>query len=138
MSNLNKPQIDKTVNVSSSEDNDTTSDEHDQNYENTQNTVHEWGIHQRSLNLQHLRSTKKRPRAINSGFTTNDNKRKKISQSETASINIQPVVFVIGAFSNGSIDIDYASEELSISPYALSASVVCGRICSAYEQAWDV
>eukprot|EP01096_Ripella_sp_DP13-Kostka_P002484 TRINITY_DN13326_c0_g1_i1.p1 TRINITY_DN13326_c0_g1~~TRINITY_DN13326_c0_g1_i1.p1 ORF type:complete len:228 (+),score=96.43 TRINITY_DN13326_c0_g1_i1:36-719(+) len=50
----------------------------------------------------------------------------------------KPVVFVVGAFSQGEIEVDYVSEELAISPFSLSASVVCGKLCDAFERKWGI
>jgi rRNA small subunit pseudouridine methyltransferase Nep1 len=50
----------------------------------------------------------------------------------------KPVVFVIGAFSHGSIEVDYLEETISISNYPLSASVVCGKLCCAFEKIWGI
>lgn len=48
------------------------------------------------------------------------------------------VVFVIGAMSHGKINIDYTSEEISISQYPLSGSVACGKVCAAFERFYGV
>jgi rRNA small subunit pseudouridine methyltransferase Nep1 len=49
-----------------------------------------------------------------------------------------PVVFVIGGIAHGEIDDDFVEDHLSISHFPLSASVVCGKVCSAFERKWDV
>lgn len=48
------------------------------------------------------------------------------------------VAFVIGAMSKGDLNIDYNHEAISVSSYALTAGVVCSKICSAFEKCWDV
>eukprot|EP01123_Difflugia_compressa_P010690 TRINITY_DN3981_c0_g1_i1.p1 TRINITY_DN3981_c0_g1~~TRINITY_DN3981_c0_g1_i1.p1 ORF type:complete len:235 (-),score=36.73 TRINITY_DN3981_c0_g1_i1:46-750(-) len=50
----------------------------------------------------------------------------------------EPVVFVVGAMSKGSINADYCEQSVSISNYPLSGAVVCSRICQAFEDVWDV
>jgi len=50
----------------------------------------------------------------------------------------EPCVFVIGAIAKGDIEPDYVEETVSISQYPLSASVVCGKVCDAFEEAWGV
>ena len=47
-------------------------------------------------------------------------------------------MFVIGAIAKGDIEPDYVEETVSISQYPLSASVVCGKVCDAFEEAWGV
>lgn len=48
------------------------------------------------------------------------------------------VAFVIGAMSKGDLDINYHHEAISVSSYALTAGVVCAKLCSAFEKCWDV
>ena len=50
----------------------------------------------------------------------------------------EPAAFVIGAFSHGSIDVDYLNAEISFSEYPLSAAVACCKVCSAFEKYWGV
>ncbi|CAG9857187.1 unnamed protein product [Phyllotreta striolata] len=50
----------------------------------------------------------------------------------------EPIVFVIGALARGSIDIDYTEDTVSISNYPLSAALTCTKLCSAFEEVWDV
>jgi len=50
----------------------------------------------------------------------------------------EPVVFVCGAFAHGKIDASFCDEEIGISEYPLSASVVCGKLCCAFEESWGV
>jgi len=47
-------------------------------------------------------------------------------------------VFVVGGLAHGKVEADYAEEEIAISHYPLSASVVCGKICNALEHMWEV
>jgi len=48
------------------------------------------------------------------------------------------VVFVIGAMSHGRVKVDYTDSDISFSNYQLSASVACGRLCSAIEKYWGI
>ena len=50
----------------------------------------------------------------------------------------ESAVFVIGAFSHGSIDVDYVDTEISMSEYPLSAAVACCKVCSAFEKYWNI
>ena len=50
----------------------------------------------------------------------------------------KPIVMVIGAMSQGDLDIDYATDSISVSAYPLSASVVCSKVCCAFEELWGI
>eukprot|EP00735_Rhodelphis_limneticus_P003587 TRINITY_DN15073_c0_g1::TRINITY_DN15073_c0_g1_i1::g.24919::m.24919 TRINITY_DN15073_c0_g1::TRINITY_DN15073_c0_g1_i1::g.24919 ORF type:complete len:236 (+),score=39.49,sp/Q92979/NEP1_HUMAN/49.36/3e-82,EMG1/PF03587.9/1.2e-71,Pox_C4_C10/PF03336.8/0.0077 TRINITY_DN15073_c0_g1_i1:37-708(+) len=50
----------------------------------------------------------------------------------------EPVVYVFGAMAHGSVNPPYAEELLSISQYPLSGSVACARLCTTYEQHWNI
>ena len=50
----------------------------------------------------------------------------------------QPIMFVCGAFAHGKIAADYLDEEIAISEYPLSGSVVCGKLCCAFEQLYGI
>lgn len=49
-----------------------------------------------------------------------------------------PIVFVVGAMARGSIEVDYTEDLVSISNYPLSAALTCTKLCSAFEEAWNV
>ncbi|CAL8069598.1 unnamed protein product [Calicophoron daubneyi] len=52
-----------------------------------------------------------------------------------------PVVFVIGAMAHGSVVetcSDFLTRSVSISNFPLSAAQTCARICTAFEDVWDV
>jgi rRNA small subunit pseudouridine methyltransferase Nep1 len=49
-----------------------------------------------------------------------------------------PIVFVIGAFARGSMEVDYIDEQIAISSYGLSGAAVCSKVCYAMEQLWGV
>lgn len=49
-----------------------------------------------------------------------------------------PIVFVIGAMARGSINVDYTEDMVSISNYPLSAALTCTKLCTAFEEAWNV
>jgi len=61
-----------------------------------------------------------------------------INDYVAANFKEEPVVFVIGAFSHGSINVDYTEETISYSNYPLSASVACGKLCCAFERLWGI
>lgn len=48
------------------------------------------------------------------------------------------VAVVIGAMAHDSCDPDYVDETVSFSRYPLSAALVCAKLTSAFEEAWDV
>lgn len=50
----------------------------------------------------------------------------------------QPVVFVIGGFAHGKVEVDYTEQEISYSEYPLSASLACGKLCDAFEAMWGI
>ncbi|XP_063902536.1 ribosomal RNA small subunit methyltransferase NEP1-like [Zophobas morio] len=50
----------------------------------------------------------------------------------------KPVVFYIGALAHGQIDLAGLDDVVNISDYPLSASVVCGKVCCAFENIWGV
>lgn len=50
----------------------------------------------------------------------------------------QPIVFVCGAFAHGNIGSDLPQETIGISNYPLSGSVVCGKLCCAFEQLYGI
>lgn len=50
----------------------------------------------------------------------------------------KPVVFVVGAISQGDLEIDYSNDSISVSSYPLSAAVVCSKLCTSFEKVWDI
>ncbi|XP_018572704.1 ribosomal RNA small subunit methyltransferase NEP1 [Anoplophora glabripennis] len=50
----------------------------------------------------------------------------------------EPIAVVIGAMARGSVNIDYTEETISISNYPLSAALTCTKLCSAFEETWNV
>ncbi len=57
----------------------------------------------------------------------------------TTSLNKgKPVVFVVGAMSQGDVNIDYSHDSVSVSSYPLSAAVVCSKLCTSFEKVWDI
>jgi len=50
----------------------------------------------------------------------------------------EPIAFVVGAMSKGTVSADYVESNISISNYPLSGAVVCSRICQAFEDVWDI
>lgn len=60
---------------------------------------------------------------------------------ETQKTGSQPIVFVIGALAHGSIVKhceDFLTRVVSISNFPLSAAQTCARICTAFEDEWNV
>ncbi|XP_007469447.1 PREDICTED: ribosomal RNA small subunit methyltransferase NEP1 [Lipotes vexillifer] len=49
-----------------------------------------------------------------------------------------PVVFVVGAFAHGRLDVEYTEKMVSISNYPLSAALTCAKLTTAFEEAWGV
>lgn len=50
----------------------------------------------------------------------------------------EPIAIVIGAIARGSVTVDYAEESVSISNYPLSAALTCTKVCSTFEEAWNI
>lgn len=50
----------------------------------------------------------------------------------------QPVVFWVGAMAHGKDCFPHADSLLSLSDYPLTASVVCGKICNAFEDVFGI
>ena len=50
----------------------------------------------------------------------------------------KPTVIVVGSMSQGDLDIEYANDSISVSSYPLSASVVCSKVCNAFESIWEI
>lgn len=50
----------------------------------------------------------------------------------------EPIVMIIGAMAHGKIDVDFSEECISISKFPLSAALTCTKICSAFEEVWEV
>lgn len=52
--------------------------------------------------------------------------------------NDDPIVVVVGAMAHGHLQTDYTEDTVSISNYPLSAALTCTKLCSAFEEAWNV
>lgn len=50
----------------------------------------------------------------------------------------EPLAIVIGAMAHGQVKADYTEDTVSISNYPLSAALTCTKLCSAFEEVWDV
>ncbi|KAK9503166.1 hypothetical protein O3M35_011793 [Rhynocoris fuscipes] len=50
----------------------------------------------------------------------------------------EPLTVVIGAMAHGQAIPDYVEETISISNFPLSGALACTKICSAFEEAWNV
>ncbi|KAM5262525.1 ribosomal RNA small subunit methyltransferase NEP1 isoform 1-T1 [Ctenodactylus gundi] len=49
-----------------------------------------------------------------------------------------PIVFVVGAFAHGKVNVEYTEKMVSISNYPLSAALTCAKLTTAFEEAWAV
>jgi len=49
-----------------------------------------------------------------------------------------PIVIAVGAMAHGSLNLAYTEEDVAISGYPLSAALTCAKLCSAFEESWDV
>jgi rRNA small subunit pseudouridine methyltransferase Nep1 len=49
-----------------------------------------------------------------------------------------PIIFVVGAFAHGTVDVAYSDQTMSISNYQLSAAQVLTRITNACEQKFAI
>jgi len=49
-----------------------------------------------------------------------------------------PLAIVIGAMAHGMVECDYIEETVSISEYPLSAALASTKICSAFEEVWNI
>ncbi|CAH1983304.1 unnamed protein product [Acanthoscelides obtectus] len=58
--------------------------------------------------------------------------------SEMVPKNEEPIAIVVGAIPRGSLNCDYTEETVSISNYPLSAALTCTKLCSAFEEAWNI
>lgn len=61
-----------------------------------------------------------------------DNCRKLVPETDV------PITIVIGAFAHGSVKNDFTEELVSVSKYPLSAALACCKICSAFEEKWNI
>ncbi|XP_022905203.2 ribosomal RNA small subunit methyltransferase NEP1 [Onthophagus taurus] len=50
----------------------------------------------------------------------------------------EPIVFVVGAMAHGHLNLDYVEDNVSISNYPLSAALTCTKLCSAFEEVWEI
>lgn len=50
----------------------------------------------------------------------------------------EPIAIVVGAMARGALNVDYTEETISISNYPLSAALTCTKLCSAFEEYWNV
>ncbi|XP_058449954.1 ribosomal RNA small subunit methyltransferase NEP1 [Malaya genurostris] len=50
----------------------------------------------------------------------------------------EPVVFAIGSFAHGNLNLSYTEGSISISNYPLSAALTCTKLCSAFEESWGI
>jgi rRNA small subunit pseudouridine methyltransferase Nep1 len=50
----------------------------------------------------------------------------------------EPLALVVGAFAHGHLNVDYTEDTISISNYPLSAALTCAKLCSAFEEVWNI
>lgn len=50
----------------------------------------------------------------------------------------EPIVMIVGAMAHGKVEVDYIEDTISISNYPLSAALTCTKLCSAFEEVWNV
>lgn len=50
----------------------------------------------------------------------------------------EPIAIVVGAMAHGQVKADYTEDTISISNYPLSAALTCTKLCSAFEEVWNV
>lgn len=72
------------------------------------------------------------------GFSFKAKRCVQINEYVTSLPKKEPVLFVIGGFAHGEIDDSFCEESIAISEYPLSASVACGKLCSAFEDYWGI
>jgi len=73
-----------------------------------------------------------------------DSEQPEMDTTSHAKKNFMPITFVIGAVahcdpaSESGFGQDYLSDKISISPFGLSASCVCSKLCHEFEHLWNV
>ncbi|XP_015112523.1 ribosomal RNA small subunit methyltransferase NEP1 [Diachasma alloeum] len=50
----------------------------------------------------------------------------------------EPIAIVVGAMAHGQVKADYTEDTFSISNYPLSGALTCSKLCSAFEEVWNV
>lgn len=50
----------------------------------------------------------------------------------------EPIALIIGAMAHGKVEVDYIEETVSVSYYPLSAALTCAKLCSSFEEVWNV
>lgn len=50
----------------------------------------------------------------------------------------EPIAVVVGAMARGNVNVDYTEDTISISNYPLSAALTCTKLCSAFEESWNI
>jgi len=66
------------------------------------------------------------------------NAKELVPKPEEGSTDAPPIVLAVGAMAHGSLNLAYSEEDVAISGYPLSAALTCAKVCSAFEEAWDV
>lgn len=63
---------------------------------------------------------------------------KEVVEPRTLVPDDEPIVIVVGAMAHGKINVDYADDCRSISSYPLSGALTCTKLCSAFEEKWNI
>jgi len=66
------------------------------------------------------------------------NARELVPKPEETGGEAPPIVIVVGAMAHGSLNLAYTEEDVAVSGYPLSAALTCAKLCSAFEESWDV
>jgi rRNA small subunit pseudouridine methyltransferase Nep1 len=49
-----------------------------------------------------------------------------------------PIALIVGAFAHGNVEVDYTEETISISNFPLSGALTCAKLCTAFEEVWEI
>ena len=63
---------------------------------------------------------------------------KLLSPKELVPEDNSPIAIVVGSMAHGQVEVDYTEYDVSVSQYPLSAALTCTKICSAFEEAWNI
>jgi len=66
------------------------------------------------------------------------NAEKSVKPADVVPKDDKPIAIVVGAIAIGSINPEYSEEDVAISNYPLSAALTCTKLCTAFEDAWNI
>ncbi|XP_034945341.1 ribosomal RNA small subunit methyltransferase NEP1 [Chelonus insularis] len=69
---------------------------------------------------------------------TSYNAEQKVDPKKLVPSTDEPIVIVVGAMAHGQVSTDYTEDTVSISSYPLSGALACAKICTAFEEVWNV